>query len=231
MENQDLSAVFGTSRSFKEWLHDPANPLVYCLLTLDGKDFLAKNSYSVELHQKTADHDTFSISVPDDALDRFEGYIMENSKNLLGKNLTVTYWRFGKIQQTFTGIIGKIRNRKDEGGGYGTLYITGFAPSILLENGRDCQSFEEKTLEQIIRQVTEEYPQEAKVKVELPNTKHALPYTVQYKETDYEFIKRLALRYGEFFYYNGEQGLRFYGLRCPERFNHRKRQRFCKERI
>jgi len=204
MENQDFSTVFGTSRSFKEWLHDPANPLVYCLLTLDGKDFLAKNSYSVELHQKTADHDTFSISVPDDALDRFEGYIMENSKNLLGKNLTVTYWRFGAIKQTFTGIIGKIRNRKDEGGGYGTLYITGFAPSILLENGRDCQSFEEKTLEQIIKQVTQEYPQEAKVKVELPNTKHALPYTVQYKETDYGFIKRLALRYGEFFYYNGE---------------------------
>ena len=205
MENTNFdTSIFGTSRSFKEWLHDTTNPLVYCLLTLDGKEFLAKNSYSVNLHQKTAHHDSFSITVPDDALDRFEGYVMENSKNLLGKDLTITYWRFGKIRQTFTGIIGKIRNKKDEGGGYGDLHITGFAPSILLESGKDCQSFEEKTLEQIIKEVTEDYPQEAKVKVELPNTKHSLPYTVQYKESDYQFLRRLAIRHGEFFYYNGE---------------------------
>ena len=205
MENTNFdTSIFGTSRSFKEWLHDTTNPLVYCLLTLDGKEFLAKNSYSVNLHQKTAHHDSFSITVPDDALDRFEGYVMENSKNLLGKDLTITYWRFGKIRQTFTGIIGKIRNKKDEGGGYGNLHITGFAPSILLESGKDCQSFEEKTLEQIIKEVTEDYPQEAKVKVELPNTKHTLPYTVQYKESDYQFLRRLAIRHGEFFYYNGE---------------------------
>jgi Rhs element Vgr protein len=204
MENQDFSNIFGTSRSFKEWLHDPTNPLVYCLLTLDGKDFLAKDSYTVELTQKTADHDTFCITVPDDALDSFEGYVMENSKNILGKELIITYWRFGKPRQTFAGIIGGIRNKKDEGGGYGNLYITGYAPSILLENGKDCQSFENKTLEDILAKVTEGYPQEAKVKVDLPNTKYTLPYTVQYKESDYQFIRRLAIRYGEFFYYNGE---------------------------
>jgi Rhs element Vgr protein len=204
MENQDFSNIFGTSRSFKEWLHDPTNPLVYCLLTLDGKDFLAKDSYTVELTQKTADHDTFCITVPDDALDSFEGYVMGNSKNILGKELIITYWRFGKPRQTFAGIIGGIRNKKDEGGGYGNLYITGYAPSILLENGKDCQSFENKTLEDILAKITEGYPQEAKVKVDLPNTKYTLPYTVQYKESDYQFIRRLAIRYGEFFYYNGE---------------------------
>ena len=205
MENTNFdTSIFGTSRSFTEWLHDTTNPLVYCLLTVDGKEFLRKNSYSVELNQKTNDHDSFTIVVPDDALDSFKGYVMENSKNLLGKDLTITYWRFGKIRQTFRGIIGKIRNKKDEGGGYGDLHITGFAPSILLESGKDCQSFEEKTLEQIIGEVTADYPQEAKVKVETPNTKRTLQYTVQYKESDYKFVRRLAIRHGEFFYYNGE---------------------------
>ena len=205
MENTNFdTSIFGTSRSFTEWLHDTTNPLVYCLLTVDGKEFLRKNSYSVELNQKTNDHDSFTIVVPDDALDSFKGYVMENSKNLLGKDLTITYWRFGKIRQTFRGIIGKIRNKKDEGGGYGDLHITGFAPSILLESGKDCQSFEEKTLEQIIGEVTADYPQEAKVKVETPNTKRTLQYTVQYKESDYQFVRRLAIRHGEFFYYNGE---------------------------
>lgn len=210
MENTNFdTTIFGTSRRFEDWLQDPTNPLVYCLLTLDGKEFIRKNSYSVELSQKTNDHDTFTITVPDDALDTFQGYVMENSKKLLGKDLTITYWRFGKIRQTFTGIIGKIRNKKDEGGGYGDLHITGFAPSILLENGKDCQSFENKTLEQIIKEVTEEYPQEAKVAISSnylnEYNRKPLPYTVQYKESDYQFIKRLAVRHGEFFYYNGEK--------------------------
>lgn len=210
MENENFdSSIFGTFRRLEDWLHDKTNPLVYCLLTLDGQKFLSKNSYSVELHQRTADHDTFSITVPDDALDSFEGYVMENSKNLLGKNLTITYWRFGKVRQTFTGIIGMIRNKKDEGGGYGDLHITGFSPSILLESGKDCQSFEDKTLEQIIKQISEEYPQEARIEVSTNNlneyNKKSFPYTVQYKESDYQFIKRLAIRHGEFFYYNGEK--------------------------
>jgi hypothetical protein len=51
-KTQILTPVsFGTSRSFTEWLHDTTNPLVYCSLTVDGKEFLRKNSYSVELNQ------------------------------------------------------------------------------------------------------------------------------------------------------------------------------------
>ncbi|WP_262483461.1 type VI secretion system Vgr family protein [Chryseobacterium luteum] len=60
-------------------------------------------------------------------------------------------------------------------------------------------------MEQIIQSATSEYPESCKILVENPNTKYALPYTVQYKESDYQFIKRLAARYGEYFYYNGQQ--------------------------
>ncbi|MXS71782.1 type IV secretion protein Rhs [Flavobacteriaceae bacterium W22] len=206
MENEPFNlSIFGTSRSFKEQLNDPKNPNVYCLFMMDGKEFLLKNSYNTELHQKTADHDTFSITVPDDALDSFKGYVLENSKNILGNNITINFWQWGKIQQSFSGIIGGVDNAKNEGGGYGDLIITGFSPSILLESGQDCQSFEDKTLEQIIGEVCEIYPREAKIKVDLPNVKYAHPFTVQYKESDYQFIRRLAIRHGEFFYYNGEE--------------------------
>ncbi|MDR2207279.1 MAG: Rhs element Vgr protein, partial [Flavobacteriaceae bacterium] len=205
MENDmDLSTVFGTYRSFEDWLKDPENPHVYCLLTMDGKKFLAKESYHVELHQKTNAHDTFKITVNDDAIDSFTGFVLENSKNMLGNEITITYHQYGQIMQSFTGIIGGINNNK-KGTGYGDLIITGFSPSILLESGKDCRSFESKTLEQIIKEVCEIYPTESRVKVELPNVKQVLPYTVQYKESDYEFIQRLAKRHGEFLYYDGEQ--------------------------
>lgn len=210
MENELFdSSIFGTSRRFEDWLKDKTNPLVYCLLTLDSKEFLRKNSYEVTLHQKTNDHDTFTIVVPDDALDTFKGYVMENSKNLLGKEIGITYWRFGESKHYFQGVIGKIKNKKDEGGGYGDLYITGYAPSILLESGKDCQSFEDKSLEQIVKEVTEGYPQEAKVEISSNQlnqyNKKPLSYTVQYKESDYEFLQRLAKRHGEYFYYTGEK--------------------------
>ncbi len=198
----DIKKYF-SSKTFKDFLSDIDSPLVYCTLTLDGKAFLDKSGFSLQLEQKTNDHDSFTITVPDDALDSFHGYVMENSKNILGKNISINLHRFGDIKNIFTGIITNIRNKKENG--YGKLFIIGSAPSILLESGKDCQSFEDKTLEQIINEVTSEYPELAKVLVENPNTKYSLPYTVQYKESDYGFIKRLAARYGEYFYYNGQQ--------------------------
>lgn len=191
-------------KTFDDFLTEKDSPLVYCTLKIDKKEFLAKNSYVVELRQYTNDHDTFTIITPDDSLDSFEDYVMENSKKLLGKRVTVNFHRFGEVSQSFIGIIANIRNKKDEGGGYGKLYITGYAPSILLENGRDCQSYENKTLDTIIAEATAEYPAEAKIQAEQLNTKYSIPYTVQYKESDYQFIKRLAHRYGEYFYYDGQ---------------------------
>ncbi|UCA61762.1 type VI secretion system tip protein VgrG [Chryseobacterium rhizoplanae] len=182
--------------------NEKKNPLVYCSLMLDGKPFLDKSSFSLELGQLTNDHDSFSITVPDDSLDSFEGYVMENSKNILGKNISISFHRFGLLQQSFTGIITNIKNKKENG--YGTLNIIGKAPSILLENGKTCQSFENKTLEDIVKEATQEH-EDINIVIENLNTQYILPYTVQYKESDYQFLKRLAVRYGEYFYFNGQQ--------------------------
>lgn len=203
LNRPDDIAKYTSTKKFKDFLADKSSPLVYCTLKVDGNDFLEKSSFVMNLEQKTNEHDSFSIIVSDDALDSFDGYVMENSKNTLGKKLTINLHRFGAITQIFVGIIAKVKNTKENG--YGKLYISGYSPSILLENGLDCQSYEEKTLEQIIKDATAEYPPEAKILVENPNTKYSIPYTVQYKESDYQFIKRLSLRYGEYFYYNGQQ--------------------------
>lgn len=197
----DLKKHF-SDKTYLDFAKGSKSPMVYCFISIDGKDF--KGSFAVEIIQNTHHHDTFEVTTPDDNFDSFEGYVMENSKNLSGKNITIDFWRYGSSKQSFRGIIGKVTNKKNEGGGYGNLIITGFAPSIFLESGKDCQSFEDKTLAQIISEICSPYPQEAKVKSETLNTKYNIPYTVQYKETDYQFIKRLSVLYGEYFYYNGE---------------------------
>jgi putative rhs element vgr protein len=168
-------------KTFKEFLEDKTNPVVYCLLSSNGKDFLAKESYKVELHQYNCQHDTFTIETPEDSFDAFNEYIMEHSRDLLGEPLTIKFHQYGKVVQTYKGVITKIKNYKEEGGGYGELRISGKSPTILLENGKDCQTYIEKDLTEIIKNATEEYPNFAKVHIEGGlNNSSRIPYCVQY---------------------------------------------------
>ena len=167
---------------------------------------MATESYKVELHQYNCQHDTFTIETPEDSFDKFHEYIMEHSRDLLGDPLTIKFYQYGKVVQHFSGIITKIHCKRKTGGGYGTLYISGNGPSILLDSGKECQSYENKTLQEIVAAATQEYDESAKVDTSAGvNTTRTLPYTVQYQESDYDFICRLAKYYGEYFYYDGSK--------------------------
>ena len=198
-------ARFASIKSYDDYVKDKNNPVVMVTLTLGDQPFLNKNHFETFLTQHTNAHDEFTIVVSDTAIDDFYGQVMKNSKNLLGEKITIHFHQKGNIVQSFKGIIANICNKKNEGGGYGNLYISGFAPSILLDSGKECQSYENKTLKEIVTQATEEYKEVTINTNGLLNTKYQIPYVVQYKESDYQFIQRLARRYGEFFYYNGTQ--------------------------
>ena len=202
----DDIAHFASVRSFQDFLVDKTNPVVMVTLTINDKGFLDNATFETHLTQHTNAHDEFTIIVNDTAIDDFKGQVMKNSKDLLGENITIHFHQFGSVIYSFKGIIANICNKKNEGGGYGTLHISGYAPSIVLDGGKTCQSYENKTLPEIIAEATAEYPQESQIHIEgLINNEEKIPYTVQYNESDYQFIQRLAKRYGEFFYYNGTQ--------------------------
>lgn len=208
MENESFNhnAIFGSSKPFDYWLNKEDNPLVYCLLHMDGKKFLAGSSYEVILHQKTNKHDCFTIRVPNDAIDEFKDFVMTKSRQLIGNEILINYHQYGKIRQSFFGIIDKVQDRRD-GSGYGDIVLKGKSPAILLDSGKKCTSFTNKTLEEIIHKVCENYPRDAKIKVTSlsnSNISKIIPYTVQYQESDYQFIQRLAKLHGQYFYYNGE---------------------------
>lgn len=201
----DIRKYF-SHRTFLDFVLDKTNPLVYVRLLMDGKYFLEKSSFQAQLHQKTNQHDEFTIIIPDNSMDSFEGIIMENSKKIIGKTITAEFWRFGTVKQSFTGIITKLKNTKKHG--YGYLHIMGNSPTIMMEHGLECQSFEGKNLAEIIKNITKEYSSELNIDTDnlnQYNKQNTIPYTVQYKETDYQFLQRLAKRYGEFFYYNGQR--------------------------
>ncbi|MDI9310978.1 MAG: phage baseplate assembly protein V, partial [Limnohabitans sp.] len=67
------------------------------------------------------------------------------------------------------------------------------------------QSFCEMSVGDITNQVLNKYSaQQLRSKLNAKNTS-SLPYTVQYKESDFSFLKRLAQKKGEWFFYNGAE--------------------------
>ncbi|MEI7895832.1 MAG: type VI secretion system tip protein VgrG [bacterium] len=88
------------------------------------------------------------------------------------------------------------------------IIFSGQSPDILLHGYPSCRSFENMSLKQIVQEVLSPYPaDQITLKCDPANT-HQYPYIVQYKETNYEFLRRLAARFGEWFFYDG-RGLVF----------------------
>ena len=198
-------AKFASVKSYQDYLTDKDNPVVMVTLTVNDQGFLDNTTFETYLTQHTNAHDEFTIVVSDTAIDDFYGQVMRNSKNLLGEPITIHIHHKGAVVQSFKGIIAQVSDKRNEGGGYGNLHISGYGLSILLDSGEECQSYEDKTLPEIIAEATNEYG-DVKVNTKgMVNTKYKIPYVVQYKESDYQFIQRLARRYGEFFFYDGTQ--------------------------
>ena len=74
----------------------------------------------------------------------------------------------------------------------------------LLDDNPNCKSFEEKTLNDIVNDVLNDYTEHLDSNIDARFTDN-IAYCVQYNETNYQFLQRLARRYGEWLYNDGEQ--------------------------
>ena len=74
----------------------------------------------------------------------------------------------------------------------------------LLDDNPNCKSFEELTLNDIVNDVIGDYSQHLTSIVDARFT-DIIAYCVQYNETNYQFLQRLAQRYGEWLYNDGKQ--------------------------
>ena len=85
-------------------------------------------------------------------------------------------------------------------------YVTVEARSweTLLEDNPTCKSFEDRPLNDIVNDVTDDYNGKITPAVDA-RFADAIPYCVQYNETNYQFLQRLARRYGEWLYNDGSQ--------------------------
>ena len=175
---------------------------VHATVSIDGEN----RSYTrISLVQKFGQHHYFDIEVLCSPLVKENVWHHEREEMiaLQGKTVVIRMkHEFSGDESIFKGIITSIGMDGDKGVS-GTLHYRGYSTTILLESGRTMDSFTDTTLGEIVSEVVEKYGNGISI-VNNPAFKSRIPYVQMQEESAYEFLRRLAWQYGEWFYYNGQ---------------------------
>ena len=175
---------------------------VHATVSIDGEN---RNYTHISLVQKFGQHHYFDIEVLCSPLVKENVWHHEREEMiaLQGKTVVIRMkHEFSGDESIFKGIITSIGMDGDKGVS-GTLHYRGYSMTILLESGRTMDSFTDATLGEIVGEVVEKYGNGISI-VNNPAFKSRIPYVQMQEESAYEFLRRLAWQYGEWFYYNGQ---------------------------
>ena len=112
---------------------------------------------------------------------------------LEGKDLGSSY--------TFLGLITGVHIELDKGN-HGLMHIFAASTTIELERGKMMQTFSDTDLQCIVDDVTKGLIN-LRV-INKPKYSNPVKFSMQYKETDFQYLRRLAWMYGEKFFFSGE---------------------------
>jgi len=185
--------------------------------SIAGQQF--ETFHTIELRQYINGHHDFEIYVSYDWFEKLGGGISGAATKFLGEeveiNVAPAEQLSGVKNLIFKGIVMNITTGKQGDGTHGHCIIKGQSPSILLEDDPHIAAFENKSLSDIVAATVKSYPPNVLRTSISPETKETQKYIVQYKETSYSFIRRLSERYGEWFFYDGQQQI--FGKYTPQK--------------
>lgn len=168
--------------------------------SINGNAVLQFRSFS--LKQSIFEHHQFELVCPAETVDGVTG-IFTSSREMIGATFNARISGVGiKGEMQFNGIVTSIETSRVNGE-YGDVIIAGYSPTIVLDSGPHCKSWGDKSVKEIVQEVLKFFPQnllEPKIR---PLSKESLEYIVQYKETAWNFLKRLTAEYGEWLFWDG----------------------------
>jgi Rhs element Vgr protein len=160
---------------------------------------------SLKLSQGIYAHHFFRLECPVETVDENEHTLFNGSKNLIGAPVRIKVTSVPDHSELlFKGVITQI-DAVRHNGHPGSIIVSGYSPTIVLDNGPHCRSWERQSLKSLANSVLESFSADWLKRSIAPNYKETISYTVQYKETAWQFINRLAGTYGEWLYYDGQQ--------------------------
>ena len=180
-------------------------------IDLDGTKYRMDN---FTLYQSLLTHNSLSFSMHKGPDEEINEAMFSVCGQIIGKNITVTL-QTDNIENVslnaendsiadieFKGFI--IAASGSRSGSEYNINVEARSWDALLEDNPSCKSFEEKTLNDIVNDVVDDYSGHLETKVDSRFT-DTIPYCVQYNETNFQFLQRLARRYGEWLYNDGTQ--------------------------
>lgn len=160
--------------------------------------------YDLKLEQKMADHHHFSFVWQYTPAPIIEPSAQAQAiRDYLGRDVIFTFKGLNGTKLMAKGVINSLESIDLHGSPAG-LHVTGISHTIFLDDMKRSRTFMERDLETIVKTILAEgpgdfYNREAIVPTYEPN----LDYMPQYNETNFDFLKRLAQRYGQWFYSDG----------------------------
>jgi type VI secretion system secreted protein VgrG len=189
---------------------------VRALIKIDDEDIQYS---SLSINQATGGHHTFVIRILYSQI--ASGMIQKKADAYLGKKFTLflnamedqaLLERSSEDDPFFIGVVNEVELLRDSPG-KGYLAIRGASPTISLDSGPNTRSFTDKSLKEIADKVLADPGCKEPLTLEgelpspriEPNYGDTIPYVVQYKESNFQFLNRLALQYGEWFYFDNQK--------------------------
>lgn len=160
---------------------------------------------NLSLSQSIQSHHTLTLNFRQDVFDK-ESSLFSKSKEFLGKSIDLMI----EVDQTgkklnFSGVITSLNTSRYGSYDGSQLVIKAYSPDIVLNDGSICKSFSDKTLEDVAREVVKDHNLTCKFEPQVQFETGSKSWLVQYKESAYEFLNRLAAKYGQWFFYDGEK--------------------------
>jgi len=169
-------------------------------IDIDGTNIAQFSSLTIS--QSIFEHHSFRLICPTEAIDGTQG-ILNSSRNMIGGTIKIQIQVVGgNGTLQFAGVVTQVEASRSSGHA-GDIIISGYSPTILLDNGPHCQTWEKKAVRNIAQDVLSQFPQNLLQPKITPSYGETLSYTVQYKETAWQFLSRIAATYGEWFFYDG----------------------------
>ncbi|OOV16912.1 type VI secretion system Vgr family protein [Flavobacterium sp. LM4] len=160
--------------------------------------------HNLELSQKMADHHHFSF------VWQYTGKAIINPadqakalRTYLGDEVIFTFKSLTGIRLMSKGIITELSSIDLHGSAEG-LHVKGISHTIVLDDMKKSRTYQQRGLDNIVLDILAEGPGEFYERDAIKSTYlQEFKYMAQYNETNFDFLKRLASRYGQWFYFDG----------------------------
>lgn len=159
---------------------------------------------SLQIEQEYGQHHKFSIFMDYDALGHSFMNAQKEQIDLIGKIVRIDLQHGEDIGSAyiFRGIVTKVKIT-GKNGKHGPLVVEGASPTIAFDRGRRTDVYSDMTLRKIFDLMNEGTYHEYIKLVNKPTFENKINFLMQYNETDWEFMQRIAYQYGENLFYSG----------------------------